>query len=444
MYGRFLEHQFNSVSPKLSSKTAQSILKARASFARVPGKDRKSSAGSVLLQIPKPHHRIKPKAHSSGPLRTFALPCLGLLATEQLLCVLERILDAPSASKTTNDCGRTQIQICGEEEIVFLFAFRVSTDNQQYRPGGYVVPDNLPAIDQSLLDFASFESLYQFPTSHSLGHLLQSRQLFASFAGTTPSFLLLLAQQIVDICIPTHTRGHMCIGYIPSSQGRVKTVAMAVKPPFGQPLGNFCQHLLSQIDQCWAVFFVQSYIDGQSERLAAPRRAYSQSKNHQIQTPGMNYAGGSRTDGIAPPTGTVDLAAASVKECVVQIGWYYARRAKYPDQQDQQQLPQLAGWPGCIWEKAVIGIVGSLALRVGKGQDTCDRAFGRAKYPAGDQPRKNLCCRCRENCQKVLNNIRPCRYSNRCIHTNLPVPSFSMCSSEGWCVSAYSSLKLAA
>ena len=84
----------------------------------------------------------------------------------------------------------------------------------------------------------------------------------------------------------------------------------------------------------------------------------------------------------------VDLAAASVKERVIQIGRYYARRAKYPDQQDCQQFPQLAGCPGCIWEEAVIGMVGSLALRVSKRQNACDSVFGRAEDPAGEQPPK--------------------------------------------------------
>jgi hypothetical protein len=93
MYGRFLEHQFNSSPPKLSPQTIQGILKARTSFAGIAGKNHEASAGFVPLQIPKPHHRIRPKAHSNGPPRTFAFPGLWLLPAEKLLCVLECILD---------------------------------------------------------------------------------------------------------------------------------------------------------------------------------------------------------------------------------------------------------------------------------------------------------------------------------------------------------------
>jgi hypothetical protein len=158
----------------------------------------------------------------------------------------------------------------------------------------------------------------------------------------------------------------------------------------------------------------------------------------------MNNLCTGRTDCIPPPAGTVDLAATSVEDCVVQVGWYYARRIKYPDQQDRQQIPQFAGYPGCIWKKAMIGVVGSVALRIGKGHNSCDRAFGSAEHPAGDQSRKKMCCGCCENRQKVLDDVCPCRYSNRGIHTSLPFFLFQKNSSEGWYVFAYGSLKSAA
>ncbi len=79
MYGRFLEHQFDSSPQELSPQTTQRILKARTSLAGIPGKNTEGFAGFLGPEIPKPHHRIKPKARSRNPLRTLTFPCLRLL-----------------------------------------------------------------------------------------------------------------------------------------------------------------------------------------------------------------------------------------------------------------------------------------------------------------------------------------------------------------------------
>jgi len=121
-----------------------------------------------------------------------------------------------------------------------------------------------------------------------------------------------------------------------------------------------------------------------------------------------------------------------MKQGVVQIGGYYTGWVKYSDQQNRQKSPQLAHCPRSIREKPMIGIVGSPALRVGKRQNACDRPSGRAKYPAGDQTHKNVCCWSSENWKKLLNYAFPCRNNCGCIHANLPVVSFSIRSSDGW------------
>jgi hypothetical protein len=219
---------------------------------------------------------------------------------------------------------------------------------------------------------------------------------------------------------------------------------MVDKKPLRQPRGNFYQHLFGQFYQGQTILSVQSHIDWQTERFAAPRRIYSQREHYQVQTPGVNCFCAGRTDSISPPFRPVDFSAAAMKKGVVQVGWYYTSRVKYLDQQNRQKSPQLAHCPGSIREKAMIRIVSFLSNWVCEWQDASDGVFCCAENPSGYKIEKNFCRGSREYWEKVLNYRLPCR-SNNCIHANLPVLFlFPIKTSEGWYVYLDKSLRSAA
>jgi len=434
MYEPFTEHKFNSILPKHTAKATQRIRKTRSRFARIPRLNKKVSRLRFLLKIPQPDCRIKPQAQRCRSFGTFAFPCLRLLTTDKLLGVFESILDAPSSRKTSNDFGCGETGIGRKEKIVFLFACRVSADNQKHRLLRDPVPNDFSDIYQPFSGLASFAGFYQLPVVYSFGQILRRRKLFALFARPASAFFSFCWQQIVNICVPTHTRDYMSVEYVLSSQRSVKTIRMVDKPPLRQPQGNFCQHFFGQFYQGQTILSVQSHIDWQPQRFATPRRIYSQCKNHQIQTPGVDCLCASRTDSISPPSGPADFSATAMKQGVVQVGGYYTGWVKHPGQQNRQKSPQLAHCPGSIREKPVVSIVSFLSSWVCEWQDASDGMSCGAEYPSGYEIEKNFCRGNREYWEKVLNYCIPCR-SNNCIHANLPVLSlFPIKTSEGWYV----------
>jgi len=418
--------------------------KLGADLSGIPRLNKKVSPLRFLPKIPQPDYRIDPETQRCRSLGAFAFPSLRLLAAYKLLGIFESILDAPSVRKAVYQLGSSKIQIRGKEKIVFLFACRVSTDYQKHRFLRYPVPYNFSGIYKPFSALASFAGLDKLEVVNSFGHLFGSRQLFAFLARSASSLFSFLAEQIVNICVPAHTRDHMSVGYILSCQRGIKTVCTAQKTPLRQPEGNLREHLGGQFYKSRPVLSVQSHIDWQAKGFATPGRIYSQCKYYQVQAPGMDYICAGRTNRVSPPACTIDFSATAMKQGVVQIGRYCACWMKYFYQQNSQKSPQLAHCPGSIREKPMISIVSSLAVWVCEWQNTGDGMSCGAEYPSGDEIEKNFRRGNREYWEKVLNYRTPCRSSN-CIHANLPVLFlFSIKTSEGWYVCVDKSLKSAA
>jgi len=87
------------------------------------------------------------------------------------------------------------------------------------------------------------------------------------------------------------------------------------------------------------------------------------------------------------------------------------------------------------------GIVRLCAHRVCEWQYAAYGSPSGVENPAGDQMKKNLTCWSSKNWQKVLNNIRPCRYIDY-VHTSLPFLLSLRDLSEGWYVFVYPFSKL--
>ena len=157
--------------------------------------------------------------------------------------------------------------------------------------------------------------------------------------------------------------------------------------------------------------------------------------------------GPGRTNGIAMPTGPVNLSSASMKNGIVQIQNDNARRIKNSNQQDGQQSPQFAGRPASIGKNSMKSIVRTFSLGIGKWNNPCGGSPDRAENPAGHHRHKYLKCGHGENRRKLIDKRRPCLYSGN--HTNLPVVYgcnnyLPLQSSEGWYFFVYDSWLLAA
>lgn len=135
MYGRNTEHTLYSLTPKLAAKATQRIRKARSQLLTVPRRNNETSLSGLLLEIPQPNHRVQPKTQSSGTFRAFGFVHLRLLTAEKLFGIFECIFYLPAVCVAGQYFGRVHRYIGGGKEVVFFFAIRVSTDNQQYRLG---------------------------------------------------------------------------------------------------------------------------------------------------------------------------------------------------------------------------------------------------------------------------------------------------------------------
>jgi hypothetical protein len=226
-------------------------------------------------------------------------------------------------------------------------------------------------------------------------------------------------------------------------QGCVETVAVARKTAFRQPLGHFHKHTYYQVDVTGTILASQPHIDRQADGFATPGRRYSQRKDHQIQATGEDYIEGG-TNRVSPSRSAIDLSAGTIEEGVVCVQRDSAFGIEDFHQQYRQYFPQLRQSPSCGWKETVKCIVRLYAQGVGKGQYARYGSPSGADNPAGDQLKKNLACWSSKNRQKVLDYIRPCRYSNCGIHTSLPFLLFPRNLSEGWYVFAYSFSKLVA
>jgi hypothetical protein len=274
--------------------------------------------------------------------------------------------------------------------------------------------------------------------------MLRTAQLFSSLAGSASFLCSSFGGQFVYVRIASHSADDICSADTTAGQRSVKTVAVDAKPPFGEPLRNFLEHLLGQLDQCGTIFSMHSHVDWQSNRRAFPWRMDSQCYYHQIQSPRIYYLAGCRTNRISPPAGTIDFLACAMKDRIVYVEQNDASRAKDPHQQNRQMFPELTACPYGVGKEAVVGIVCVDTLRVGQRQDAGYGLSGRAEYPAGHKIQKNPCRGSRENGKKVLHYIRPCRSNMYGVHTSLPFQCFPTFSSEGWYVYDNSSSKLAA
>jgi hypothetical protein len=440
MNGRITEHIFYSFSPKLSAEAVQSVRKARSRFLAIPRLNPEGSGSGFLSEIPQPHHRIQTQTQRCGSFWSLTFVRLGLLATQKLFCIFERILDGPSVVVTFQNPGGGHRQIGRKKKIVSFFSGWISAYYKQYRLMRNPIPYYLTSINQSLYRFASLAKLYLLPIANIRSHLLRVGQTFALLARSASCFLSSFGRQIENLCVSLYSRNQMCVAHLLSSQSGVKTIRNQSKLPFRQPLMELVYHLRRQFYQGVAVLSVQSHVDRQSQRLAAPGRLNLQGQNHKIQSPGTDNAFLCRADGIPPITGTVDLSSTVMEQCIVQSNSNDACRTKEFDQYHCHNFPELVDIPAGIWKKTMVGIVSTPKAWIGKWKEARYRSSNGAQNPAGHQTRENLCTRHRENWKKLLNYIRPCR--NNCMHIDLPVLIvYSIKTSAGRYVFVYKPLK---
>lgn len=272
MYGRISEQIFYSFPPKPATQTRHRIGKTGTRFLNVPGLHEEITVCGCLLEIPQPHGRVQPKTQGRRFFRPLSFPRLWLLATEQLLGVLERLFDGPTVVVAFQHLGGSHGQIGGEEKVVLFPAIWISTDDQKNRIVTDLVPQHHASIHPTGDGFASLAKGHGFPALNMGRHRFQRGQFVASLAGSAALFLLWFGRQIVQIRIAPHPRNHSGFVQRLSGQRGEKPVSNDAKPPFGEPSADFVNHLFGQLEQIVVVFPVQSQVDRQPQWFAAPGR----------------------------------------------------------------------------------------------------------------------------------------------------------------------------
>jgi len=233
----------------------------------------------------------------------------------------------------------------------------------------------------------------------------------------TSLVLWFLGRQRKNLGIASYAADDLHLPSSSADQRSIKPVSAGNKLPLGQPVHHFVKHFFGQIDQIRLVFSKQPHIDGQSQRFATPGSFYADGKDHQLQSPGIDNFGSGRPDGIAMPTGSMNLSPAAVKDGIVQIQKNNSIRTKNRNQQDGQQPPEFAGHPASIGIDSMKSVVRTFLLGIGERKDARGGSSGRAEDPAGHQLHENNPGGLGENRKKILDQRRPCRYSSG--HTNL-------------------------
>ena len=318
MNGRIPEHIFYSFRPKLASEAVQSIRKARSGFLFVPRLSPKVSRSGFLSEIPQPNHRIQTQTQRRSSFGPLALVRLRLLAAQKLFCIFERVFNGPSVVVTFQNLGSGHRQIGRKKKIVSFLASRVSADNQKHRFFRNGIPNYMSNINQSFHHFASLTELYLLPVVNIRYHLLWGGKALAFLARSASGFLSSFWRQIENLCVALYSRNEICLSHLFSSQRCIKAICNQSKQPFRQPLVDLVYHLHRQFYQGIAVLAVQSHIDRQPQRFAAPGRLDLQRQNHQIQSPRIDNAFLGRADSIPPITGSVDLSSTVVKQRIVE------------------------------------------------------------------------------------------------------------------------------
>ena len=108
-----------------------------------------------MSQIPRPYQAVQQQAERRSALRAAGFPHLGLLAAQQLFGVFESILDTPACIERFGNLLFWHVGICGEKEVVRLFALRIAHDQQlDRRAATHAVPKNDARVNEPL-DYSS-------------------------------------------------------------------------------------------------------------------------------------------------------------------------------------------------------------------------------------------------------------------------------------------------
>lgn len=415
-----IEHTINSFSPNLLSQAGQCICEAGILLFSIPGQFRQFASGVFVFQVPQPNSRVDPETHCCRPFGALSFEALYLLATEQLFCVLERILDRPSAAETANHLFWFHFEVGGDEKIVGPFAAGISSDDHHQWLFAYVIPDDRFAEDQHGSLVLAFGNNNSFPLLYGLSQQWWFWQDYSSYASSTsPGFCFWFWQVEYDRIL-SHVRYDFHVFGFLADQSGVKTVAVANKLSIGQPGFDLAEHLQSQFDMAGTILEPQPHVDRQANRFAAPGRFDSQSNHHQVETPrkGCKQI---RKHRVSPFGCSLDMFAGPAEKSVVYIEIDCAGRTECLDQQQSKSLPKKGQVPAGIVEETVKGIVRPRKKTGGKWHNAGNSASGRAQNPATDKCGKNIGSWSCKNAKKVIDNVLPSRCNNLCMHTDLHV-----------------------
>ena len=383
----------NSAQPDLMPDSGQCVLEGRRSLGLIPGAIRESLVVTGFDE-PCPDQGIDRISDRGDPFRPMVPPGLGLLDSQKLLYVPECILDRPTVGEPGDQQGRGKLQISGEEEVVLLNAGRIARDDQENVAAWQDrVPDDPSNVDKSGPDLSS---LHRFHRSPLLGGVSNLGRGWETRSSAGPGSTLpgnWWRGFPVKRSIASNPADDMRPGWLPPCKRSVKAIPDEVDLALWEPSDGLLNHFLHQVehrlsDLLVRPFPIQSHVDGQGQRFAAPWWPDLHAQHDDLETPGVDDALRSRANRITTVFGSGDFSARLLVNGVIANQPEVVGVPEQPDDQDGEGVKECPCGPGGGPEETMISIVSMFPPGIAEVVDRCHKPPAGTENPAFDNVEK--------------------------------------------------------
>jgi len=383
----------NSAQPDLMPNSGQCVLEGRRGLGLIPGAVRE---GLVVtgLDEPCPDQGIDRISYRGDPLRPLVPPGLGLLDSQKLLYASECVLDRPPVREPGDQQGRGKLQVSGEKEVVLLNAGGIARDDQENIAAWQDrVPYDPSSVDKSGPDLSSLQRFHRPPVlggDSNLGRCWQARPS----AGAGPTLPGNWWRGFpVERSIASNPADDMRPAWLPPSKGRIEAISDEVDLALWEPSDDLMYHFLHQVehrlsDLLVRPFPIQSHVDGQGQRLAAPWWPDFHAQQDDLEAPCVDDALRSRANRIATVFSSGDLSARFLVNGVIANQPEVVGMSEQPDDQDGESVKEGSRGPGGGPEETMISIVSMFPPGIAEVVDRCHKPPAGTENPAFDNVEK--------------------------------------------------------
>ena len=383
----------NSAQPDLMPDSSQCVLEGRRGLGLIPGAIRERLVVTGFDE-PCPDQGIDRISDRGDPFRPMVPPGLRLLDSQKLLYVPECVLDRPPVRESGDQQGRGKLQISGEEEVVLLNAGGIARDDQENIAAWQDrVPDDPSNVDKSGPDLSSLHRFHRSPFFGGASNLGRGWEARPS-AGPGSTFPVNWRRSFpVERSIASNPADDMRPGGLPSSKGSIEAIPDEIDLAFWEPSDGLLDHFLHQVehrlsDLLVRPFPIQSHVDGQGQRLAAPRRSDLHAQQDELEAPGVDDALRSRANRITTVFCSGDLSARLLVNGVIANQPEVVGVSEQPDDQDGEGVKECPRGPGGGPEETMISIVSVFSPGIAEMVDRSHKPPTGTENPAFDNVEK--------------------------------------------------------